>query len=131
MFRYSELFFKDRPDQSLSALNEGRRIPLEVGDYEFSWSFAGGEPISKRAEPQAEPPGFQFLRALSHFRAGVRIGDGRRLLSSLEGIRPVRRRDPERGFQRRGDVSRSRRRRSWARRPRRLRTRTARRRSSG
>jgi len=67
VFRYSDLFFKDRPDQSLEKLNAGRRVPLVVGDYEFSWSFAGGEPIAKRAEPPAEPPGFQFLRASPTF----------------------------------------------------------------
>jgi hypothetical protein len=74
VFRYSELFFKDRPDQSLEKLNAGRRVPLVVGDYEFSWSFAGGEPIAKRAEPPAEPAGFQFLRASPTFAPEFEAG---------------------------------------------------------
>jgi hypothetical protein len=75
VFRYSHLYFIDRPKQSLEAINADRMVPLIEGDYEFSWSYVDGEPIAMRRKPPEEPPGFQYLRAsptfLPEFESGT------------------------------------------------------------
>ena len=40
-FRYSRLYFADRPAESLAAINKGRAVPLVEGDYDFAWSYVG------------------------------------------------------------------------------------------
>ena len=62
VFRYSALYFADRRDESLEAINADRVVPLVEGDYEFSWSYVNGEPIAKRRTPPEEPLGFRYLR---------------------------------------------------------------------
>ena len=43
-FRYSKLYFADRPAESLAAINRDRAVPLVEGDYDFSWSYVDGKP---------------------------------------------------------------------------------------
>ena len=74
VFRYSRLYFADRPGQSLKAINEDRMVPLVEGDYEFSWSYVDGAPIARRSKPPEEPPGFQYLRASPTFRPEFESG---------------------------------------------------------
>jgi hypothetical protein len=74
VFRYSRLFFADRPKQSLDAINADRVVPLVQGDYEFSWSFVNGKPIARRSKTPEEPPGFQYLRASPTFRPEFESG---------------------------------------------------------
>jgi hypothetical protein len=74
VFRYSRLYFADRPSQSLKAINADRVVPLVEGDYEFSWSYVEGAPIAKRSKPPEEPPGFQYLRASTTFRPEFESG---------------------------------------------------------
>ena len=62
VFRYSALYFADRRDESLEAINADRLVPLVEGDYEFGWSYLDGEPIAKRRKPPEEPLGFRYLR---------------------------------------------------------------------
>ena len=68
VFRYSQLYFADRPDESLAAINEGREIPLVEGDYDFAWSYVNGRPIARRTGPAGDPPMVKFLRASPTFR---------------------------------------------------------------
>ena len=74
VFRYSRLFFADRPGQSLEAINADRAVPLVEGDYEFSWSYVDGKPIARRSKPPGDPPGFQYLRASPTFRPEFESG---------------------------------------------------------
>jgi len=74
VFRYSRLYFADRPGQSLAAINADRWVPLVEGDYEFGWSFVNGAPIARRCAPVGEPPGFQYLRASPTFRPEFESG---------------------------------------------------------
>jgi hypothetical protein len=67
-FRYSRLYFKDRPAESLEAINRGRAVPLVEGDYDFAWSYVDGKPIARRAGPEGEPPMVKFLRISPTFR---------------------------------------------------------------
>jgi hypothetical protein len=67
-FRYSRLYFADRPDESLAAINEGRAVPLVEGDYDFAWSYVDGRPIARRSGPEGEPPFVKFLRQSPTFR---------------------------------------------------------------
>jgi hypothetical protein len=67
-FRYSRLYFADRPAESLAAVNADRVVPLVEGDYDFSWSFVGGQPIARRTGPAGDPPFIRFLRASPTFR---------------------------------------------------------------
>ena len=74
VFRYSRLYFADRPGQSLAAINADRWVPLVEGDYEFGWSFVNGAPIARRSKPVGEPPGFRYLRASPTFRPEFESG---------------------------------------------------------
>lgn len=74
VFRYSALYFADRRDESLDAINTDRAVPLVEGDYEFSWSYVDGEPIAKRRKPPEEPLGFRYLRASPTFRPELESG---------------------------------------------------------
>jgi hypothetical protein len=67
-FRYSRLYFADRPAESLAAINRGRAVPLVEGDYDFSWSYADGKPIARRTNPEPEPPIVKFMRLSPTFR---------------------------------------------------------------
>jgi len=67
-FRYSKLYFADRPSESLAAINQGRAVPLVEGDYDFAWSYVNGKPISRRSGPAGEPPTVKFLRLSPTFR---------------------------------------------------------------
>ncbi len=67
-FRYSRLYFADRPSESLEAINRGRAVPLIEGDYDFAWSYVDGRPIARRAGTDAEPPMVKFLRLSPTFR---------------------------------------------------------------
>jgi len=73
-FRYSHLFFADRPDESLAAINQGRAVPLVEGDYDFAWSYVDGKPIARRSGPVGEPPMVKFLRLSPTFRAEYDAG---------------------------------------------------------
>ncbi len=74
VFRYSRLYFADRPKESLAAINSDRLVPLVEGDYEFSWSHSDGAPIAKRTKPPGEPPAFKYLRASPTFRSELDSG---------------------------------------------------------
>jgi hypothetical protein len=74
VFRYSRLFFADRPGESLGAINGDRFVPLVEGDYEFSWSYVDGKPIAKRSRPPGEPLAFRYLRGSSTFRPEFEAG---------------------------------------------------------
>ena len=67
-FRYSRLYFADRPSESLEAINKGRAVPLVEGDYDFAWSYVDGRPIARRSGPEGEPPFVKFLRQSPTFR---------------------------------------------------------------
>ncbi len=67
-FRYSRLYFADRPAESLAKINEGRAVPLVEGDYDFAWSYVDGKPIDSRQGPEGEPPMVKFLRLSPTFR---------------------------------------------------------------
>jgi len=67
-FRYSRLYFEDRPAESLGEINTDRVVPLLEGDYDFSWSYDGGSPIARRTGPEREPPVVKFLRLSPTFR---------------------------------------------------------------
>jgi hypothetical protein len=67
-FRYSRLYFADRPSESLAAINRGRAVPLVEGDYDFAWSYVEGKPIARRSGPEGEPPAVKFFRLSSTFR---------------------------------------------------------------
>ncbi len=68
-FRYSRLYFEDRPNESLEAINRGRAVPLVEGDYDFAWSYVDGKPIARRTIPADEdPPMVKFLRISPTFR---------------------------------------------------------------
>ena len=71
-FRYSRLYFKDRPAESLEAINRGRAVPLVEGDYDFAWSYVNGKPIARRAGPEGEPPMVTFLRLSPTFQEEYR-----------------------------------------------------------
>jgi len=73
-FRYSRLYFADRPGESLEAINEGRAVPLVEGDYDFAWSYVDGTPIARRSGPVGEPPMVKFLRLSPTFRAEYDAG---------------------------------------------------------
>jgi len=74
VFRYSRLYFTDRPSESLAAINTGREVPLVEGDYEFSWSYVNGAPIARSSRPPEEPLGFKYLRASPTFRPEFESG---------------------------------------------------------
>ncbi len=74
VFRYSRLYFADRRDESLEAINADRVVPLVEGDYEFSWSYVNGESIAKHRKPPEEPLGFRYLRASPTFRFELQSG---------------------------------------------------------
>jgi hypothetical protein len=74
VFRYSRLYFTDRPSESLAAINADRAVPLVEGDYEFSWSYVNGAPIARRSKPPEEPLGFKYLRASPTFRPELEAG---------------------------------------------------------
>jgi hypothetical protein len=67
-FRYSKLYFADRPSESLAAINQGRAVPLVEGDYDFAWSYVDDKPIARRSGPEGEPPMVKFLRLSPTFR---------------------------------------------------------------
>jgi hypothetical protein len=67
-FRYSRLYFADRPSESLEAINRGRAVPLVEGDYDFAWSYVDGKPIARRSSSEGEPPMVKFLRLSPTFR---------------------------------------------------------------
>ena len=67
-FRYSKLYFADRPSESLAALNQGRAVPLVEGDYDFAWSYVHGTPIARRSGPEGGAPFVKFLRLSPTFR---------------------------------------------------------------
>jgi hypothetical protein len=67
-FRYSRLYFADRPSESLAAINRGRAVPLVEGDYDFAWSYVGGKPIARRSGPEGDPPAVKFFRLSPTFR---------------------------------------------------------------
>jgi hypothetical protein len=67
-FRYSRLYFADRPSESLAVINQGRAVPLVEGDYDFAWSYVNGKPIARRSGPEGEPPMVKFLRLSPTFR---------------------------------------------------------------
>jgi hypothetical protein len=67
-FRYSRLYFEDRPDESLAEINKDRAVPLVEGDYDFSWSFVDGRPIARLLGPEREPPIVRFVRLSPTFR---------------------------------------------------------------
>lgn len=73
-FRYSRLYFADRPSESLAAINRGRAVPLVEGDYDFAWSYVDGKPIARRSGPEGEPPMVKFLRLSPTFRAEYDAG---------------------------------------------------------
>jgi hypothetical protein len=73
-FRYSRLYFADRPSESLEAINRGRAVPLVEGDYDFAWSYVDGKPIARRSAPEGEPPMVKFLRLSPTFRAEYDAG---------------------------------------------------------
>lgn len=73
-FRYSRLYFEDRPDESLADINKGRAVPLVEGDYDFSWSYVNGRPIARIAGPEREPPIVKFMRLSPTFRAEFDAG---------------------------------------------------------
>jgi hypothetical protein len=73
-FRYSRLYFEDRPDESLATINEGLAVPLVEGDYDFSWSYLDGQPIARRIGPGREPPIVKFMRLSPTFRAEFDAG---------------------------------------------------------
>jgi len=74
VFRYSRLYFEDRPGETLAAINADRLVPLEEGDYEFGWSFVNGEPIAKRQALPEEPLAYRFLRDSPTFRPEFESG---------------------------------------------------------
>ena len=67
-FRYSKLYFAERPSESLAAINQGRAVPLVEGDYDFAWSYVDDKPIARRSGPEGEPPMVKFLRLSPTFR---------------------------------------------------------------
>lgn len=67
-FRYSRLYFEDRPDESLAGINKDRAVPLVEGDYDFSWSYVDGRPIARLTGPEREPPIVKFMRLSPTFR---------------------------------------------------------------
>ena len=67
-FRYSRLYFADRPSESLETINTGRAVPLVEGDFDFAWSYVDGKPIARRSGPEGEPPTVKFLRISPTFR---------------------------------------------------------------
>ena len=67
-FRYSRLYFADRPSESLETINKGRAVPLVEGDFDFAWSYVDGKPIARRSGPEGEPPTVKFLRISPTFR---------------------------------------------------------------
>jgi hypothetical protein len=67
-FRYSRLYFAERKDESLAAINKGRAVQLVEGDYDFAWSYVDGKPIARRTGPEGEPPTVKFLRMSPTFR---------------------------------------------------------------
>lgn len=67
-FRYSKLYFADRPSESLAAINQGRAVPLVEGDYDFAWSYVSGTPIARRSGSEGEPPAVKFFRLSPTFR---------------------------------------------------------------
>jgi hypothetical protein len=67
-FRYSRLYFADRPSESLETINRGRAVPLVEGDFDFAWSYVDGKPIARRSGPEGEPPTVKFLRISPTFR---------------------------------------------------------------
>jgi hypothetical protein len=73
-FRYSRLYFADRPSESLEAINMGRAVPLVEGDYDFAWSYVDGKPIARRSGPDGEPPMVKFLRLSPTFRGEYDAG---------------------------------------------------------
>ena len=73
-FRYSRLYFADRPGESLEAINRGRAVALVEGDYDFAWSYVDGKPIARRSGPVGEPPMVKFLRLSPTFRAEYDAG---------------------------------------------------------
>jgi len=73
-FRYSRLYFADRPSESLAAINQGRAVPLVEGDYDFAWSYVDGKPIARRSGPAGEPPMVKFLRISPTFQAEYDAG---------------------------------------------------------
>jgi hypothetical protein len=74
VFRYSHLYFEDRPGETLEAVNADRLVPLVEGDYEFGWSFVNGEPIAKRTKVPEEPLAFRFLWDSPTFRPEFESG---------------------------------------------------------
>jgi len=73
-FRYSRLYFTERPAESLATINRGRAVPLVEGDYDFAWSYVEGRPIARRSGPEGEPPFVKFLRLSPTFRAEYDAG---------------------------------------------------------
>jgi hypothetical protein len=73
-FRYSRLYFAERKDESLAAINKGRAVQLLEGDYDFAWSYVDGKPIARRDGPVEDPPMVKFLRMSPTFRAEYDAG---------------------------------------------------------
>ncbi len=99
-FRYSPLYFADRPSESLAAINRGRAVPLVEGDYDFAWSYVGGKPIARRSGPEGEPPMVKFLRLSPTFRAEYDAGTYSGYYTAPQDHRALRRRHAQCRLQR-------------------------------
>ena len=103
-FRYSRLYFADRPSESLETINKGRAVPLVENDFDFAWSYVDGKPIARRSGPEGEPPTVKFFRISPTFREEYRRRHLLGLLQAREGDCALRRRHPQRRLQRRRRV---------------------------
>lgn len=54
--RYSKLYFKTHPNMTLQRINEGRDIPLLLGDIDFTRIFADAKQIRDKANRLLENP---------------------------------------------------------------------------
>jgi hypothetical protein len=72
--RYSKLYFDSHPKVTLETINEGRDIPLALGDIDFSRVFEDAKEDAGNSAPTENPERLQKYRQTSTFYAEYETG---------------------------------------------------------
>jgi len=72
--RYSKLFFNSRPKVTLETINEGRDVPLVLGDIDFSRNLYDAAENAENSTPVENPERLKRYRQASTFYAEYETG---------------------------------------------------------
>jgi hypothetical protein len=72
--RYSELYFASHPKVTLETINEGRDIPLVLGDIDFSRVFEDAKEDARNSTPTENPERVKTYRQASTFYTEYETG---------------------------------------------------------